>query len=203
MNTSTPKTIRELEGYISALPTPFRDGAIDEAAFGDLCEWQIEQGISGLVVGGTTGEAPTLQMAEMRRLVGRAVKIARGRVPIIAGACSNATSHAVELAAQAEAEGADCLLAVTPYYNRPSQEGVFRHFQAIRCATALPLILYDVPSRTGLSLTDETVLRLAALPKIVGLKDRRATFSVCGACAGTSERISACSAATMPRPSLS
>ena len=171
MNNSTPMAIRSLEGYISALPTPFRDGAIDAAAFDELCEWQIEQGIAGLVVGGTTGEAPTLSMTEMRHLVRRAVHRARGRVPIIAGTGSNATSHAIDLAAQAEDEGADCLLVVTPYYNRPSQEGVFRHYQAIRCATALPLILYDVPSRTGMSLTDETILRLAALPRIIGLKD--------------------------------
>jgi 4-hydroxy-tetrahydrodipicolinate synthase len=163
--------IAALSGYASALPTPFRDGRIDEDAFESFCDWQIEQGTAALVVNGTTGEAPTLALAEQGRLVRRAVETARGEVPVIAGAGSNATAHAIEIAGKAEAAGADGLLVVTPYYNKPSQEGLFRHFRAIHDATGLPIILYDVPSRTGCQLGLETILRLSALPRIAGLKD--------------------------------
>jgi len=163
--------IDTLSGYISALPTPFKDGDIDEEAFADLCAWQIEQGIAGLVVNGTTGEAPTLEHDEQARLVRIALEVADGRVPVIAGAGANATRHAAGLAGLAEAAGADALLVVTPYYNRPSQEGLFHHFKAVHDATRLPIILYDVPSRTACTLAPETVRRLAALPRIAGLKD--------------------------------
>jgi 4-hydroxy-tetrahydrodipicolinate synthase len=160
-----------MSGCVTALPTPFIRDTIDEAAFTSFCDWQIEQGVRALVVNGTTGEAPALSMAEQARLVALAVRISRGRVPIIAGAGSNATAHAVDLAKQAVANGADGLLAVTPYYNRPSQEGLFEHFEALHAATDLPIFLYDVPARTGSTLTLETILRLAELPRIIGLKD--------------------------------
>jgi 4-hydroxy-tetrahydrodipicolinate synthase len=160
-----------LAGYVSALPAPFKDGRIDEDAFADFCAWQIEQGIAGLVVNGTTGEAPTLDRDEQRRLVRIALEVADGRVPVIAGAGANATTHAVDLARLAEAAGADALLVVTPYYNRPSQEGLFHHFAAVHDATRLPIMLYDVPSRTGCTLAIETIRRLAAMPRIAGLKD--------------------------------
>jgi 4-hydroxy-tetrahydrodipicolinate synthase len=160
-----------LSGYLSALPTPFRDGELDEAAFARHCEWQIAEGIAGLVVCGTTGEAPTLAPNEQSRLVRLAVEVAAGRVPVVAGAGSNATTHAVALARAAEVAGADALLAVVPYYNKPSQEGMYRHFRAIHDAAGLPLILYDVPARTGCGLGLDTIERLAALPRTRGLKD--------------------------------
>lgn len=160
-----------LGGYISALPAPFRNQAIDDDAFAKFCEWQIKQGIWGLVVNGTTGEAPTLSMAEQERLIRIAVETAHHDVPVIAGIGSNVTTHVSELAQQAERAGADALLAVTPYYNKPSQEGLFRHFRAVHDATGLPIILYDVPSRTGCELRLDTVYRLAELPRIRGIKD--------------------------------
>jgi 4-hydroxy-tetrahydrodipicolinate synthase len=170
-------SLSELCGYASALPTPFKHEAIDEEAFAAFCDWQIGQGISALVVNGTTGEAPTLSAREQRRLVRLAGIVAHGRVPVIAGAGANATSHAIELAQQAETAGADGLLIVTPYYNKPSQEGLFRHFRAIHDATDRPIILYDVPSRTGCALTVDTIGRLAELPRIVGLKDATADLT--------------------------
>jgi 4-hydroxy-tetrahydrodipicolinate synthase len=163
--------LANLAGYISALPTPFKHAQIDEAAFAKFCAWQIGQGVWGLVVNGTTGEAPTLTLDEQSRLVRIAVEAAQGRVPVIAGVGSNATAHVIELAHNAARAGADGLLVVTPYYNKPSQEGLYRHFRAVHDATALPLLLYDVPTRTGCALALDTVARLAELPRIVGLKD--------------------------------
>ena len=156
--TATPKYIASLSamnhvplatltGYASALPTPFKGESIDEEAFARFCDWQIGEGISALVVAGTTGEAPTLSMLEHRRLLRIATETADGRVSVLAGAGANATAHAIELARQAEQEGADGLLVVTPYYNRPPQEGLYRHFRAIHDATGLPILLYDVRSR--------------------------------------------------------
>lgn len=168
-----PEGMRVFDGYASALPTPFRDDAesIDEEAFAAFCDWQISQGVACLVVCGTTGEAPTLTADEHRRLVRLAVDVADGRARVIAGAGSNATAAAVALARAAQAEGADGVLAVTPYYNKPTQEGMYWHFRAIADATDLPVILYDVPSRTGCCLAVETVARLAELPRVIGLKD--------------------------------
>jgi 4-hydroxy-tetrahydrodipicolinate synthase len=169
--------LASLCGYASALPTPFKGQSINEDAFASFCDWQIEQGISALVVNGTTGEAPTLTIREQFRLIRIAVEAAQGHVPVIAGAGSNSTAHAVEIARQAELAGANALLVVTPYYNKPSQEGLFRHFRAVHDATGLPIILYDVPSRTGSPLAFETIYRLAELPRIAGLKDATGDLS--------------------------
>ncbi|MEI8276349.1 MAG: 4-hydroxy-tetrahydrodipicolinate synthase [Hyphomicrobiales bacterium] len=164
--------IAKLSGYAPALPTPFDlDGGVDIAAFENLCGLQIARGATALVVGGTTGEAPTLSPAEHVMLIQIAVGVARSQVPVIAGAGSNSTSHAIELTREAEAAGADGILSVVPDYNKPTQTGMYEHFRAIAQATALPIILYDVPSRTVCGLADETVARLAELPRIIGLKD--------------------------------
>jgi 4-hydroxy-tetrahydrodipicolinate synthase len=158
----SPK-VSAVSGYVSAVPTPFVGHGIDETAFAAFCDWQIDQGISGLVVNGTTGEAPTLRTDEQFRLLRIAVETADGRVPVIAGAGSNATSHAVELAQLAETAGADGLLVVTPYYNRPGQEGLFQHFRTVHEATELPILLYDVPTRTACTLGLETFERGAQI----------------------------------------
>jgi 4-hydroxy-tetrahydrodipicolinate synthase len=171
MCATNASAVASLCGYATALPVPLRGDHIDENAFRGFCDWQIGQGIAALVVNGTTGEAPTLSLAEQRRLIRVAAETAGRRLPVIAGAGANATEHAVQIARQAEAAGADGLLAVTPYYNRPSQEGLFLHFRAIHDATPLPILLYDVPSRTACSLALDTIGRLAELPRIVGLKD--------------------------------
>lgn len=158
-------------GALTALITPFRNGAVDEKAFIDLIERQIAAGIHGLVPAGTTGETSTLSHAEHKRVVELCVQTARGRVPVIAGAGSNATSEAIELAAHAKAVGADAVLVVAPYYNRPSQEGVYRHYAAINDAVQIPVITYNVPGRTVVDISNETLERLSKLPNIVGIKD--------------------------------
>lgn len=164
--------IRNLSGFMPALPTPFaRDDGIDFAAFERFCELQIQHGATALVVCGTTGEALTLTHAEHRDLARAAVAVSHGRVPVVVGAGSNATAHAIELSRDAEAAGADALLSVVPYYNKPTQAGLHAHFRAITESCGLPLILYDVPSRTVCSLANETVARLAEWPRIIGLKD--------------------------------
>jgi 4-hydroxy-tetrahydrodipicolinate synthase len=166
------RDVSKLSGYAPALPTPFNDdGAIDRAAFERFCDRQIREGATALVVCGTTGEAPTLSPAEDGALIRIAVGVARGRVPVIAGAGSNSTAHAIELSKDAEAAGADAILSVVPYYNKPIQRGLYAHFHAIAQSTGLPIILYDVPSRTACGLADETVARLAEMPQIIGLKD--------------------------------
>jgi 4-hydroxy-tetrahydrodipicolinate synthase len=164
--------ISRLPGYAPALPTPFgKDGCIDTAAFEKLCYRQIQEGATALVVCGTTGEAPTLSPAEHTTLIQIAAGVARGQVPVIAGAGSNCTSHAIELTKDAEMAGADGILSVVPYYNKPTQRGMQAHFDAIASVTGLPIILYDVPSRTACSLGDETIARLAENRKFIGLKD--------------------------------
>jgi 4-hydroxy-tetrahydrodipicolinate synthase len=168
----TERHVSRLSGYAPALPTPFdRDGEIDAAAFERLCERQIEEGATALVVCGTTGEAPTLSRQEHDVIVRAAVNVAHGRVPVIAGAGSNATSHAIELARDAEGAGADAVLSVVPYYNKPTQAGMYAHFQAIADASGLPIFLYDVPARTVCGLADRTIARLAECPRFIGLKD--------------------------------
>jgi len=164
--------VSKLSGYAPALPTPFNDdGNIDVAAFEQFCDRQIQEGATALVVCGTTGEAPTLRPDEHTTLIQIAVGVARGRIPVIAGAGSNSTAHAIELTRDAEAAGADAILSVVPYYNKPIQAGMYAHFHAIAQSTGLPIILYDVPSRTVCGLADETVARLAEMPQIIGLKD--------------------------------
>jgi 4-hydroxy-tetrahydrodipicolinate synthase len=164
--------VSKLTGYAPAVPTPFGDdGNIDSAAFEQFCHRQIEEGATALVVCGTTGEAPTLSPAEHDALIRIAVGVVRGRIPVIAGAGSNSTAHAIELSAEAEALGADAILSVVPYYNKPTQAGLYAHFRTIAESTGLPFILYDVPSRTACSLADETIVRLAEMPQFTGLKD--------------------------------
>ena len=159
------------KGAITALATPFRDGVVDEDAFVALVERQISAGIHGLVPVGTTGEGSTLSHEEHRRVVELCVNAARGRVPVIAGAGSNSTAEAIELAQHAKTIGADAALMVTPYYNRPSQEGLYRHFAAVNEAVQLPIFVYNVPGRTSVDISNETLARLAELPNIVGVKD--------------------------------
>src|ERR1700726_3927905 len=164
--------VAKLSGYAPALPTPFDDnGDVDGEAFERLCDLQITSGATALVVCGTTGEASNLTASEHRELVRIAVETSRGRVPVIAGAGSNATAHAIELTKDAEAAGAAAVLSGVPSYNKPHQAGLDAHFRAIAGATGLPVILYDVPSRTITGLADDTVARLAEVPRIIGLKD--------------------------------
>jgi 4-hydroxy-tetrahydrodipicolinate synthase len=164
--------VSQLSGYAPALPTPFdQDDRIDGKAFERLCDLQIGSGATALVVCGTTGEAPNLTATEHGRLIDIAVDVAQGRVPVIAGAGSNATEHAIELTNDAEAHGADAILSVVPYYNRPTQAGLFAHFRAIAAQTCLPVILYDVPSRTGCALAEQTIASLVEVAHIIGLKD--------------------------------
>jgi 4-hydroxy-tetrahydrodipicolinate synthase len=164
--------VSTLAGYAPALSTPFdAAGELDVAAFEHLCQRQIQEGAAALVVCGTTGEAPNLSRAEHDTLVRVAVNAARGRVPVIAGAGSNSTSQAIELSKDAAAAGADAILSVVPYYNKPTQRGMYAHFRAIAETSRLPIILYDVPSRTVCGLADDTIARLAELPQCIGLKD--------------------------------
>lgn len=159
------------KGVLPALVTPFRDGAVDETAFVALVERQIAGGVHGLVPVGTTGETSTLSHDEHKRVVELCIETTRGRVPVIAGAGSNATAEAIELVRHAKAVGADAALCVTPYYNRPSQEGLYEHYRAINDAVQLPVFVYNVPGRTSGDISNETLARLAKLPNIIGIKD--------------------------------
>lgn len=165
------------KGSFVALITPFKNGKVDEAAFVKLVEWQIEQGTHGLVPCGTTGESPTLSHDEHKRVVQLCVETARGRVPVIAGAGSNNTVEAIELTAFAKEAGADAVLSVTGYYNKPSQEGIYRHFKAVNDAVDIPVILYNIPGRTIVDITLETMMRLFELKNIVGVKDATANLA--------------------------
>ncbi len=158
-------------GSIPALVTPFRDGKFDRDAFATFVEWQIAHGSSALVPCGTTGEAPTLTVDEHHAIVAECVRVADGRVPVIAGCGSNDTATALDHLARAAASGADAALIVTPYYNRPSQDGLIAHYERLADASMLPIILYTVPGRTGVGLTIETVARLSRHERIVGIKD--------------------------------
>jgi 4-hydroxy-tetrahydrodipicolinate synthase len=158
-------------GVLPALVTPFRDGAVDEEAFVRLVERQIAGGVHGLVPVGTTGESATLSHDEHRRVIELCVKTAAGRLPVIAGTGSNCTEEAIELTRHAKAVGADAALVVTPYYNRPSQEGMYAHYAAINEAVQIPVLVYNVPGRTSVDISNGTLERLAKLPNIVGVKD--------------------------------
>lgn len=165
------------KGSFVALITPFKNGKVDEAAFVKLVEWQIEQGTHGLVPCGTTGESPTLSHQEHKRVVQLCIETARGRVPVIAGAGSNNTVEAIELTAFAKEAGADAVLSVTGYYNKPSQEGIYRHFKAVNDAVDIPIILYNIPGRTIVDISLETMMRLFELKNIVGVKDATANLA--------------------------
>ena len=163
-------------GSLVALVTPFSNDAVDEAAFQSLVEWQIDQGTHGIVPCGTTGESPTLTHVEHRRVVELAIEAAAGRVPVIAGTGSNSTQEAIELTRHAREAGADAALVVTPYYNKPTQEGLYQHFKAIHDAAELPIIIYNIPGRSVIDMTVATMARLAKLPNIVGVKDATANL---------------------------
>jgi 4-hydroxy-tetrahydrodipicolinate synthase len=158
-------------GSIVALITPFRNGGIDEPALQALVEWHVEQGTHGLVPVGTTGESPTLSHAEHERVVELAIEASAGRLPVIAGAGSNSTAEAISLAKHARAAGADAILVVTPYYNKPTQDGLYAHYKAIHDAADLPLIIYNIPGRSVVDMSVDTMAALARLPNVVGVKD--------------------------------
>jgi 4-hydroxy-tetrahydrodipicolinate synthase len=160
-----------IRGSITALITPFQDGKVDEQALRGIVEWQISQGTQGLVPVGTTGESPTLDHAEHKRVVEICIEAANHRVPVIAGAGSNATREAIDFTRHAKQAGADAVLLVAPYYNKPTQEGLFRHFAAIAEAVDIPIILYNIPGRSVVEIAVETMARLAAIPSIIGVKD--------------------------------
>jgi 4-hydroxy-tetrahydrodipicolinate synthase len=161
----------EFKGIYTALITPFKDGKLDEKAFQSFVDWQITEGVHGIVPCGTTGESPTLSHEEHNRVVDLAVEVAKGRVPVIAGTGSNSTEEAIYSTKHAKKSGADGALICAPYYNKPTQEGLYQHYKAIHDAVEIPIILYNVPGRTVVNISDDTIARLAELPRIVGLKD--------------------------------
>src|SRR5258706_7255558 len=156
-----------IRGLITALITPFKNGELDEAALRNIIAWQIAEGTNGLVPVGTTGESPTLSHREHMRVVELCVQTAAGRVPVIAGAGSNSTREAIELTRHAKQVGADAALSVAPYYNKPTQEGLYRHFAAIAEAVDLPIVLYNIPSRSIVEISGETIARPTKIPNIV------------------------------------
>lgn len=164
-----------IRGSITALVTPMlRDGEVDDVRFGKFVEWQIANGTEGLVPVGTTGESATLSHLEHEKVISQCVEVAAGRVPVIAGTGSNSTAEAVSLSMAAEAAGADALLVVTPYYNKPTQVGLLHHYRAIHDATDLPIIIYNIPGRSVINMTVETMAELSKLERIVGVKDATA-----------------------------
>lgn len=183
------RDVRErIKGSIPALITPMKEGCVDEAAFRKFVAWQIAEGSHGLVPVGTTGESATLSHDEHKRVVELCVEEANGRVPVIAGAGSNATAEAIELTRHAKAVGADAVLSVAPYYNKPSQEGIYCHFAAIADAVDIPILVYNIPGRSVVEITVETMARLAKVANIVGVKDATGSMArasrerqVCGA----------------------
>lgn len=169
------------KGSIPALITPFKDREIDWPAFERFIEWQIEQGSDGLVPCGTTGESPTMTHQEHNAVIEKCIAVANGRVPVIAGTGSNSTREAIALTQHAKEAGADAALVITPYYNKPTQEGLYQHYKATNDAVDIPIILYNVPGRCVVDISVETVARLATLPNIVGIKDATADLSRPGA----------------------
>jgi 4-hydroxy-tetrahydrodipicolinate synthase len=161
-------------GSITALVTPFKNGSVDEKSFRDLIEWQIGEGTNGFVPVGTTGESPTLTHDEHLQVVEWCIDQSKGRVPVIAGAGSNSTSEAIELAQHAEEAGADAVLVVTPYYNKPTQEGLYQHFKAVNDAIGIPIIIYNIPARSVIDMSVDTMKRLFELKNIAGVKDATA-----------------------------
>ena len=165
------------QGSITALITPFKNGAVDAKTFQRLVEWQIDQGTHGLVPVGTTGESPTLNHEEHKQVIELCIEAAAGRVPVIAGTGSNSTSEAIALTRFAKEAGADGALVVTPYYNKPTQEGLYLHYKAINDAVDIPIIIYNIPGRSIVDMSVETMTRLFKLPNIAGLKDATANMS--------------------------
>jgi 4-hydroxy-tetrahydrodipicolinate synthase len=165
------------QGSITALITPFKNGEVDEKAFRRLVDWQIDQGTHGLVPVGTTGESPTLSHEEHKRVIELCIETAAGRVPVIAGTGSNSTSEAVTLTRFAKEAGADGALVVTPYYNKPTQEGLYLHYKAINDAADIPIIIYNIPGRSIIDMSVETMTRLFKLANIAGLKDATANMA--------------------------
>ncbi len=163
-----------LRGSLTALVTPFKNGSLDEGAFRALVDWQVAEGTSGLVPVGTTGESPTLSHDEHKQVVAWCVEQARGRVPVVAGAGSNSTKEAIELSQHAEQAGAAAVLVVTPYYNKPTQEGLYQHYKAINDAIGIPIIIYNIPGRSVIDMSVETMARLYELNNIAGVKDATA-----------------------------
>jgi 4-hydroxy-tetrahydrodipicolinate synthase len=164
-------------GSFTALVTPFKNGGLDEAAFRALVDWQIAEGTDGLVPVGTTGESPTLSHAEHHHVVEWCIDQAKGRVPVIAGAGSNSTTEAIDLAKHAEKAGADAVLVVTPYYNKPTQEGMYVHFKAVNDAIGIPIIIYNIPPRSVVDMSVDTMKRLYELKNIAGVKDATANLA--------------------------
>ena len=161
-----------IQGSIVAIVTPmFEDGSVDWKGLEKLVEWHIAQGTNSIVAVGTTGEASTLSMAEHTQVIKEIIRVANKRIPVIAGTGANSTREAIELTKEAKELGADAALLVTPYYNKPTQEGLYQHYKAIAEAVDLPQILYNVPGRTGVDMLNETIIRLADIPQIVGIKD--------------------------------
>ena len=171
----TAKT--SFRGSFTALVTPFKNGAVDEKAFRDLVDWQIAEGTNGLVPVGTTGESPTLATTSTSRWSRWCVDQAKGRVPVIAGAGSNSTAEAVDFSKHAEKAGADAVLVVTPYYNKPTQEGLYQHFKAINDAIGIPIIIYNIPRRSIVDMSVDTMKRLYELKNIAGVKDATANMA--------------------------
>ncbi|MDF2095293.1 4-hydroxy-tetrahydrodipicolinate synthase [Aquibaculum arenosum] len=161
-------------GSLTALITPFVDNRVDEQGFRDFVKWQIDEGTDALVPVGTTGESPTLSHDEHKRVVELCIEAAAGRAPVIAGAGSNSTAEAIDFMQHAEKAGADAALVVTPYYNKPNQEGLYQHFKAIHDASSLPILIYNIPGRSIVDMSVETMARLAELPRIAGVKDATA-----------------------------
>jgi 4-hydroxy-tetrahydrodipicolinate synthase len=159
------------KGSLVALITPFRGGKVDETAFQEHVAWQLGQGTNGLVPIGTTGECPTLDDHEQKRLIALTVEVAEGRAPVIPGTGFNSTAHTIEATRQAKEAGADAALVVCPYYNKPTQEGLYHHFKAVHDAVDLPIVIYNIPGRTAIDMSNATLARLAKLPNIVGVKD--------------------------------
>jgi len=159
------------KGIYTALITPFKDGRVDERAFAELVQWQVAEGVHGLVPCGTTGESPTLSHEEHNRVIDICVEVAAGKVPVMAGTGSNSTDEAIMTTLHAKKAGAAGALVVAPYYNKPTQEGLFQHFKALNDATQFPIVVYNIPGRSGVNITDDTLARMAELPYIVGIKD--------------------------------
>ena len=163
-------------GSFTALVTPFKNGSVDEQMFRDIAEWQITEGTNGLVPVGTTGESPTFSHDEHKKVVEWCLDQAKGRVPVVAGAGSNSTKEAIELAQHAEKAGADAVLVVTPYYNKPTQEGMYQHYKAINDAIGIPIIIYNIPPRSVVDMSVDTMKRLYELKNIAGVKDATASM---------------------------